>query len=455
MTTTSSVSSSTPAAPTVNTGNAQDVSGLTQGNVTLSLAEAVTSKVQPYLDQATAVQTEINTNNTQIAAYQNMQSLLQTLQSSVADLTTEALQGSNAFQGRTANLSSNSSTAASSILSASIASGTTTGTHTITVNQLAQTESDTSSTLALGSTDSIGSLPSYPGDGTVTIAEQSKTGAVGVAINSAMTLSQVASAINAVSSTNGVTATVVSVDSSHQVLVLTGADTDTPLTFTDSANPGILQSLGLISSTLTSSATTSTTTTAGSFTIDSGGQSAAVTVNAGDSLATIAANINTAASGTNIVASVVNNQLQIAGNGTNPVSFSNVSGTALSTLGFAQSGAVNQATGPQAAELTVDGVSDVLSGVTLNLTQAAPSTQVTMQITPDTTAASTAINNFVTAYNNWESFVTQNEATSSSGGAAAGAVLFGNETLRSASLDIDNSITRQISGTSLASTAPP
>ena len=104
MTTTSSVSSST--APTVNLGNAQDVSGLVSSNVDLSLADEVTSKVQPYLDQATAIQTEINTNQTQIAAYQNMQSLLQSLQSAAANLTSEALEGSNVFQSRAADLSS-------------------------------------------------------------------------------------------------------------------------------------------------------------------------------------------------------------------------------------------------------------------------------------------------------------------------------------------------------------
>jgi len=272
-------------------------------------------------------------------------------------------------------------------------------------------------------------------------------------------LSDVAAAINGVSSTNGVTASVVTVDASHQVLVLSAVDPDQQLNFTDSATPGILQSLGLISSTLTGSAT-NPTGTAGSFTITSGGENVPVTVNAGDSLTTIMNNINSAASGTNIVASIVNNQLQIEGDGANPVSFTNVSGTALATLGFAASGAVNQATAPQAASLTVDGVSgitrttntisDVLSGVTLNLTQASPSTQVTLQVAPDANGATTAINNFVTAYNNWESFVQQNEATASGGGAASGAVLFGDSSLREASLQIDGSITQSILGTSLA-----
>jgi flagellar hook-associated protein 2 len=456
MTTTSSVSSST--APTVNVGNAQDVSSLTTGSVTLSLAEAVVSKVQPYLDQATAVQTEINTNQTQIAAYQAMQSLLQALQSSVANLTSEPVQGTDAFANRAASLSSNSSTAASSILSATVAANTALGSHTVTVNQLATAESDTSATLALSSTGTIGSLAGYPGDGTVQIYESGKSSPVSVALNSGMTLAQVAAAINTVSSSNGVTASVVAVDSSHQVLVLSGNDPDQPLTLGDSGTPGILSTMGIISNTLTGS--TSPTAQAGSFTISSGGQTTqSVTVNAGDSLATIAANINTAASGTNITASVVNNQLQISGNGANTVSFGNVTGSALSSLGFAQSGAVKQGTAPQASQLTVDGVSgitrtsntvtDVLSGVTLNLSQASPSTTVTVDVTPDIQGTSTAITSFVAAYNNWEAFVQQNEATSSSGGAASSAVLFGDSTLREASLSIDSAITQTINNTAL------
>jgi flagellar hook-associated protein 2 len=464
MTTTSSVSSSTPSAtsaPTINTGNAQDVSSLTSGGVTLSLADAVTSKVQPYIDQATAVQTEINTNQTQIAAYQNMQSLLTSLQSSVANLTSESIEGTNVFNNRVANLSSNSSVAASSILSATVANGTTAGNHTVTVNQLAAAESDTSATLALGASSSISTIAGavWPGDGTVTIAESGKSSPQGITINSAMSLSEVAAAINGVTATNGVTASVVSVDSSHQVLVLSAVDPDQQLNFTDSTpTPGLLQYLGITASNLTGSAV-NPTPTAGSFTINSGGQSATVNVAAGDSLATIAANITSAAVGTNITASVVNNQLVIGGDGTNPLSFSGVTGTALSTLGFAASGAVNQGTAPQSALLTVDGVSgitrssntisDILQGVTLNLTQASSSTQVSLQIAPDTNGVGTAISDFVTAYNSWESFVQQNEATASGGGAAAGAVLFGDSTLRDASLQIDSAITESVLGTSL------
>jgi flagellar hook-associated protein 2 len=109
--------------------------------------------------------------------------------------------------------------------------------------------------------------------------------------------------------------------------------------------------------------------------------------------------------------------------------------------------------------LTVDGISgitrssntitDVLTGVTMNLTAADPNTQVTLTIAPNTGAAATAIAAFVTAYNNWESFVAQNEATTSNGTAAASAVLFGDSTLRETSLAVDNTVTGMVNGLAL------
>ena len=455
MTTTSSVSS----APTVNLGNAQDVSGLVNSSVSLSLAEAVSTKVQPYLDQATAIQTEINTNQTQIAAYQNMQSLLQALQSAAANLTTESLQGSNVFQSRAADLSSNSSTPAASIMSASVASGTTTGTHSVTVNTLAQAEADTSATLALSATAQLNTLSGSTFNGSITVAESGKSSPVAVNISSSMTLAQVAAAINGAATSNGVTASVVSVDSSHQVLVLAAQDSNTPLSFTDSNS--ILQALGVTGNTVTGTTAVSDPTaalgfTAGGFTIGAGTDSATVSVTATSSLNDIIAQIT---AGGQFTATQVNDKLQISDTAGNPISFTAITGNALTGLGLPVSGAAQQVTAPQALNLTVDGVSgitrdsntvsDVLNGVTMNLTQADSSTTVTMKINPDANTAATAVQSFVTAYNSWESFVQQNEATDSSGAAAASAVLFGNSSLRDASLQVDQAVTAEVNGTSL------
>lgn len=452
--TTSSVGS----APSVNLGNAQDVSSLMNSSVGLSLAEAVTTKVQPYLDKATALQTEINTNHTQIAAYQNMQSLLSALQSAASNLTTESLQGSNVFQSRAANLSTDGTTPAASILTASVANGTNTGAHTVKVTQLAQSEADASDSLALATTDPISKIGI--GNGTITIAENGKTSPQAVTISSSMTLSQVAAAINAASTANGVSASVVSVDSTHQVLVLTAQDSDTPINFTDPN--GILQSMGVVSGSSPSSVTGTVQNPvgqAGSFTVHGGSASTTVTVNAGDDVTTIANNFNAASNFNELAASVDgNNALVITDTNGNPLSFSDSEGNAMSSLGLSPT-PLHQVRQPQALNLTVDGVqnitrdsntvSDVLTGVTLNVTQVSNGATITVDVQPNANTAAQAIQNFVTAYNNWEGFVQQNEATDSSGNAAANATLFGDATLRQASLEVDSSITQRINNTSL------
>ena len=188
-------------------------------------------------------------------------------------------------------------------------------------------------------------------------------------------------------------------------------------------------------------------------------------MNSSEVLTDIENAINTAGSGAGITATITNGgngALEISTAG-NPLYFSSVSGTALAGLGIpavASSGAINQVNAPQAANLTVDGISgitrstnsisDVLSGVTLNLAQAAPGTTVTVNVAPDTTSATTTIQSFITAYNNWQSFVQQNEATQSNGQAATNAVLFGDSTLRDASLQVDSAITSMVGQLSLA-----
>ena len=462
MTTTSSVSSSSSS---VNLGNAQDVSSLTAGGVTLSLAEAVTTKVQPFLDRADAVQTEINTNHTQIAAYQNMQSLLQALQAAAANLTTESLAGTNVFQARAADLASSSSTPANSILTAAVANGTATGTHSVIVKQLAQTEADTSSSLNLASADPISNLGgALASGGSFTIAEVGKATPASITVTSGMTLTQVAAAINGATNTTGVSASVVTVDSTHQVMVLSGQDPDTPLTFSDPN--GLLTQMGIVSGSSSNTVTgaaasppadeTAPMNLSGSFTVHVGAQAVPITVTANESLDDIATSIHDASSGA-ISASVdSSNQLVLSAGST--LTFSDAQGGVLAALGIG-SVAVNQVRQAQSLNLTVDGVqnitrdtntvSDVLNGVTLNVTQFDPHTTVTVNINPDANTAATAIQSFVTAYNSWESFVSANEATDSSGNAAASAVLFGDSTLREASLQVDTAVTANINNTLL------
>jgi flagellar hook-associated protein 2 len=152
-------------------------------------------------------------------------------------------------------------------------------------------------------------------------------------------------------------------------------------------------------------ASSSTAIATGTFSI-AVGASAPVTVtvdSTNDTLAGLASSINGLNAG--VTASVVNDA-----NGARLAISSNTSGlpgdltVSANTTGLTFNKAV---TGANAA-LTVDGVpidstsntvTGVIPGVTLNLVGASPSTSVSINVTPNTTQASSAINTFVSAWN--------------------------------------------------------
>lgn len=359
---TSSSSSSTTTSSTGQVSSSVDRSGLTE-------EEAVTAELSTYTDQISTLESSISSNETKIAAYQDMQALLTNLETAAEALQSSTGSSSDTFNDRTATLTSTANTsgttatAASSIMSVSVASGTTTGTHTVIVDQLATAE-----TIASGTQSSESSALGL--SGTFTIGEASGT-ASSITVTSGMSLQDIANAINDDSSTSGVTASIISVSGSDYRLIVSATDDNQAITMSDSS--GTLSSLGLT---------------------DSDGSTAA-------------------------------NVLQTE----------------------------------QPAILTVDGISgierdtnditDVLSGVTLNLTQADSNTTVTVGITNDTSSVSTAINTFVSAYNAWRTFVNDSQATNSDGTASSTATLWGDSTLRDTSLEIDSALTGLVDGNSL------
>ncbi len=164
-----------------------------------------------------------------------------------------------------------------------------------------------------------------------------------------------------------------------------------------------LASTASFSSTAVASA--STTLPTESFTItNNGGTAATITTGSGvNTLADLQTAINSA--GLGLTASIINDasgsRIAIASN----TSGTNGNFTVTSTgTGFVFSQA---ATGNNAS-LTVNGisissasntVSGAAPGLTLNLLGASPGTSVSLRVAPDTAAASTAINQFVTDYN--------------------------------------------------------
>jgi flagellar hook-associated protein 2 len=150
----------------------------------------------------------------------------------------------------------------------------------------------------------------------------------------------------------------------------------------------------------------------GSFTLNG----KTITVSATDTLQDLRAAINTAGAGVNatiVSASATTNYLVLTSSQTgvaNQVTFGG-SNSIPAALGLTTgAGAIKtQLTAAQDAILDVNGVtgitrstnavSDVLTGVTLNLLKAEPNTEITLKIEPDLNSIKTALADFVKAYN--------------------------------------------------------
>lgn len=189
-----------------------------------------------------------------------------------------------------------------------------------------------------------------------------------------------------------------------------------------------------------SSAGTGTSTF--SITVDGTTTNVNVDVKAGDTNSTVLANIASAVNNANagVTASVVDDTsttarlvFQSTNSGSaNAISVADVTGTLAADVGWSSSvisgrtaststtgGFVNSSTSSLDANFTLDGIpivrssntiSDVLTGVTLNLaaTQQATDNPVTLTIAPDTSSIQTTVNNFISAYNTVMQYLNQN-----------------------------------------------
>jgi flagellar hook-associated protein 2 len=328
----------------------------------------VSSKTAGQAATIAALQTQ---DNTQISAYGTLSAALSALQAAVAPLS----------DGTTLNAFS--TTLSGSGITATAASGAVAGTYSLNVSQVATAQVLTSA--AYGSTTSL--VTSGTASLTLSLGSNQTT----ISIDSAhSTLADIASAINSASNNPGVTASVVTgTDGAHLVLHSTASG---------SANAISIGVTGASSS-------------------DSINQ-LAIQTTAGTSLSGV-----TSATAAQLSA----NQSQ-----------------------FTNTANWTQTTAAQDAYFTIDGtavtsasntVTSALAGVTLNLTAAAlgsstssssssssSSTQTqTLTISQDTSAQSSAINNFVTLYNTLVS--TMGALTAFSSTATSQGVLLGDSTL--------------------------
>ncbi|MTH97459.1 flagellar filament capping protein FliD [Roseibium sp. RKSG952] len=241
MTTTDTTSTATTT--TTSTVSALTSSGSNTSSTSSSidwdaLIEATVAAEQVSAD---SLDLKIAENELEIAAYTDMQSLLQDLETAA-----EAIRGTGSltsnddiFSYREAYLTANGDVSASSALVVTVDEGTTTGTYDLEIDQLATAhkiagDSQTDAYTDLGLS------------GVVSIGLENMT-AVEFTITGTMSLAEIAEEINGSSSVTGVSASVIQVDDGDFRLVLSGTETGQAIQISDvSGTHDIGEALGLI-----------------------------------------------------------------------------------------------------------------------------------------------------------------------------------------------------------------
>jgi flagellar hook-associated protein 2 len=232
----------TVSSATTGTSNATSSSSTSTSSSSTSSIDwnaLINAAVNAKLTQATSISTNITANQAKVSAYQALQTDLKTLASGLTSLSSSIINSmaTNAFAARAATISSTGDVSASAALSMTVSSGAATGDHTLQISRLATAQkvigsSQASQTTALG----------YSGTFSIGLSGGSTSA---VTITSAMTLQDVADAINAQSSTTNVGASIVQVSSGSYQLVLTGTKDAADISYASTSGDDILNKLGV------------------------------------------------------------------------------------------------------------------------------------------------------------------------------------------------------------------
>ena len=204
MTTTSSVSTS---------GSTSYLTGTVSGLDTDSLIDAAVAQKTARAD---TIDAKVTANKTKITAYQTLQTLLQAVSSSMSDLASSTYSAisttTNAFDEKQAYLTASDGGDATDILAVSADSDAIAAAYDISVTQLAKAMKVAST--AQGATTALGL------DGVMSLSAGDGA-AVEITVTADMTLSGLASAINAQTTASGVTATVITGAAGAQLVLST------------------------------------------------------------------------------------------------------------------------------------------------------------------------------------------------------------------------------------------
>jgi flagellar hook-associated protein 2 len=350
---------------------------------TTAIVDALaTAKAAP----ATRLTASNKTISTQTAAIAQLNTLLQTLETSADALRNPpgvANDSQNIFQYRTASLTSSSGLNAANYATVAVQPGASVQSYTIdSITQLATATKQQSnvitaadSTTASVVTASGSATPGLFQAGTINLrAEDGTAGGVPVTFNQGDSLSTVVSDINAVSTRTGIQASILTVATGQYQIIFTATQTGTNYGFDMSAAAG---------------------STGAGVTSDPSGVFAQMTFGGGTG---------------NVVAQ-------------NAI-FS-VDGVSLTRQS--------------------NSISDVLSNVTINLLQTTPSA-LQVNVTPDTTIITNAITSFADAYNAFRLFASTQQQLNGDGTPKDTAVLYNDTTFRNIVSDVSSEVSRVVTG---------
>ena len=194
---------------------------------------AVNQKLQP----ADRLDTKITAEQARLAAYQNLQSLLEELSTSLDALRNKGGSEADAFEGRSVYLSATGDKAASNVLGATVDSSAAIGSHQIEVAQIATAHKISSDDLTARDT-ALG----YAGTFTIAAGDND---AVAITVTDDMTLNDIAAAINDTTDSSGVSASILKVSDDDYVLVLSGTETGQTVSLADQSG-SVLTNLGIL-----------------------------------------------------------------------------------------------------------------------------------------------------------------------------------------------------------------
>jgi flagellar hook-associated protein 2 len=218
-------------------GSTTYVSGASSGIDTDAL---VTAGYEAKLAPADTIDVQITDNESAISAYEELQDLGATLETSLESLITSygySATDDSVYSQKTGYLATSDGGTVDNYLSVTADGTADSASYNIQITQIAtamkvSSESQSSKTVALGF------------EGTFSVSLENST-SLDISVTSDMTLSDIANSINETTATTGIKASIIKTADSQYSLVLSGKETGQTMTYATSSGDDIFKELGL------------------------------------------------------------------------------------------------------------------------------------------------------------------------------------------------------------------